>query len=102
MSFQNAEPLSAFLTFFFNCPHSSLKIQNVCQKINKKQIYTRKLALFILQIFYILPKSSPEISFFSENQIYFSISAFFYLKNDKKWAIFAIFFILPYTDGLFS
>ena len=40
VSFQNAEPLSAFLTFKkrTKCPHSSLKIQNVCQKINKNQI----------------------------------------------------------------
>ena len=58
-------------------PHSSLKIQNVCQKINKNHIYTSKLALFSLRFSRFCPKSSPEISFFFKNQIYNSISVLF-------------------------
>ena len=33
--------------------------------------------------------------------MYTGISAFFYLKNYKKWAILVIFSILHYTDSFF-
>ena len=50
---------------------------------------------------FCLKLSLEIIFFFSKIKFTLVYRPFFYLKNDKKWAIFAISFILPYTDGFF-
>ena len=47
------------------------------------------------------PKHHLKTAFFSKIKFTLVQRPFFYLKNDKKWAIFAIFFILLYTDDFF-
>ena len=69
-------------------------------KINKNQIYTWIWPFFLLEFSRFSPKLSIKIRvFFSKLKFTLVYRPFFYLKNDQKWTILAIFFILSYTDG---
>ena len=73
VSFQNTEPLSAFLTLLKKCPHSSLKIHIFRQKWTKIKFTAVYWSFFSLEFSRFFPKSSIKIrSFFFKNQIYTS------------------------------
>ena len=71
------------------------------KKLTKIQFTIVNWPFFPSDFLDFAPNYHMKSAFFSKIKFTLVYRPFFYLKNDKKWAIFAIFFILPYTDGFF-